>query len=382
MHDIGEARHEMEQAERSAAKVTKASKTAILLMNKLFKFVARQFDKIFHFSAGEKSYKEITNSAVNTEIVENLSKEDLRELKRYAKQWNMKYAIIKVKDEEVQKVNILSKVVSLLKKEKEEANYSIIYDSKFNEVMTKVLKNVASARIQRQTSMDPSQRTDFNKDGVVDEKDLNIEPKTNDIKSDDLKLNHEYGTVNKIEFRDKEHTIFEVSKTDFEKIYLETQVEVQSFAATVVRNLKNEEVVAISISPKNRDSMKNVFLAYDVVEQSEMIVNYDTDKSRVDPDHCYHLEMNDQEFEEFKEQYKETSFNAYKTDAQWSVIINSNSVKKNFEKNTNTKSLEDLYKEIQPSKDNLETMEKTEDISHEINVDDLDLDDIELEMDK
>ncbi len=378
MPDVTEARHEMEQAERSAAKLAKILKVAARILQKAIKIATGFLDRVFHFSSGAKSYREITKNAVQTGMVDNLSKEDLREIKRYAKKWNMKYAIIKAKDDEVKKVNLLTKALSVFSKEKEEADYCIIYDLKYQEVLTKILKNVVTARVNRQMSKDPALRTDYNKDGVIDEKDLQIESKSNDLKADDLKLNHEYGTLHRIEFKDKNHLVYEISKEDYEKIYLESQVEVQSFSATVVRNLQNEEIVAISVAPKNQQKLMDVFLTHSVEPQSEMVINFDRDKSKIDPEHCYHIEMNNDEFQDFKEKYKETSYNSYKRDDKWNVIINSDSVKKNFEKSTKSKSLEELYKEIQPSKEEVKLDISKE--NTEVSIDDLDLNEIDVDI--
>ena len=124
MPDVSEARHEMEQAERSIARISKTVKMVAKLFQKMFRMLSKTLDRVFHFSSGERSYKEITKTAVQTGIIENLSKEDLREMKSYAKKWNIKYAIIQTKNDEVQKVNLLTKTKSFFSKEKEKASFS------------------------------------------------------------------------------------------------------------------------------------------------------------------------------------------------------------------------------------------------------------------
>ena len=333
-------------------------KRGALFMKKIFLKAEKIFLKIADKYSVIRSYKALSKNKSGLSRSSPLSLKDLEIVKKQAKNWKIQYSIIKV-DAKNRKNNVgFFKLLKerFDKKTIEEPKYEVVYRNADGEIMTGILKQVAEDRLKRQISRDPSERTDFNKDGIVDEKDLEVSHEELDMKPENMEENREYGSVISSEFKGINHAVIDISKEDFCKTNIETTSEIETFSAYVNRDLNNNPIVSVIVKQEDLEKYQNLLKGNDIKNYALMEANFDHNASSINYADTVQLKFkNEQDYKDFKNQYSDVSFNAQRSyennQYQWTVFVEEDKLSKKFENGIRKPSLEKVLDDIEKDKE-------------------------------
>lgn len=333
-------------------------KRGALFMKKIFLKAEKIFLKIADKYSVIRSYKALSKNKSGLSRSSPLSLKDLEIVKKQAKNWKIQYSIIKV-DAKNRKNNVgFFKLLKerFDKKTVEEPKYEVVYRNADGEIMTGILKQVAEERLKRQISRDPSERTDFNKDGIVDEKDFEVGHEELDMKPENLVENREYGSVISSEFKGINHAVIDISKEDFCKTNIETTLEIETFSAYVNRDSNNNPIVSVIVKQENLEKYQNILKDNDIKNYALMEANFDHNASSINYADTVQLKFkNEQDYKDFKNQYSDVSFNAQRSyennQYQWTVFVEEDKLSKKFENDIRKPSLEKVLDNIEKDKE-------------------------------
>lgn len=333
-------------------------KRGALFMKKIFLKAEKIFLKIADKYSVIRSYKALSKNKSGLSRSSPLSLKDLEIVKKQAKNWKIQYSIIKV-DAKNQKKDV--GFFEMLKERFdkmaiEEPKYEVVYRNADGEIMTGILKQVAEERLKRQISRDPSERTDFNKDGIVDEKDFEVSHKELDMKPENLEENREYGSVISSEFKDINHAVIDISKEDFCRSNIETTLEIETFSAYVNRDSNNNLVVSVIVKQEDLEKYQTLLNDNDIKDYTLMEANFDHNASPINYADTVQLKFkNEQDYKDFKNQYSDISFNAQRScennQYQWTVFVEEDKLSKKFENDIRKPSLEKVLDDIEKDKE-------------------------------
>lgn len=333
-------------------------KRGALFMKKIFLKAEKIFLKIADKYSVIRSYKALSKNKSGLSRSSPLSLKDLEIVKKQAKNWKIQYSIIKV-DAKNRKNNV--GFFELLKerfdkKTVEEPKYEVVYRNADGEIMTGILKQVAEDRLKRQISRDPSERTDFNKDGIVDEKDLEVSHEELDMKLENMEENREYGSVISSEFKGINHAVIDISKEDFCKTNIETTLEIETFSAYVNRDSNNNPIVSVIVKQEDLEKYQNLLKDNDIKNYALMEANFNHNASSINYADAVQLKFkNEQDYKDFKNQYSDVSFNAQRSyennQYQWTVFVEEDKLSKKFENDIRKPSLEKVLDNIEKDKE-------------------------------
>lgn len=328
------------------------------LFNRLFNFTKKNTKKGIDRFAVTKSYRALTKYKSGISRSAPLSVKDLAVVKKQARNWGIQYSIIKVDTDNKKKdIGYLQLLKDRFSKDTiEDAKYEIVYRTSDSEIMAKIFAQVAEERLRRQISRDPSERTDFNKDGYTDEKDLKVDREELDIKPEDLEENKEYGSVTSNQFKGKNHAVIDITKEDFCKTNIETTLEIETFSAYVNRDLNNNQIVSVIVKQEDLEKYQNLLKDNDVKNYTLMEANFDSNSSSLDYTNTVQLKFkNEKDYQDFKNQYNDISFNAQRSyennQYYWTVFIEEDKLSKKYEKNIKNTSLEKVLDDIEKDKE-------------------------------
>lgn len=333
-------------------------KRGALFMKKIFLKAEKIFLKIADKYSVIRSYKALSKNKSGLSRSSPLSLKDLEIVKKQAKNWKIQYSIIKV-DAKNRKNNVgFFKLLKerFDKKTVEEPKYEVVYRNADGEIMTGILKQVAEDRLKRQISRDPSERTDFNKDGIVDEKDLEVSHEELDMKPENMEENREYGSVISSEFKGINHAVIDISKEDFCKTNIETTLEIETFSAYVNRDSNNNPIVSVIVKQEDLEKYQNLLKDNDIKNYALMEANFDHNASSINYADTVQLKFkNEQDYKDFKNQYSDVSFNAQRSyennQYQWTVFVEEDKLSKKFENDIRKPSLEKVLDNIEKDKE-------------------------------
>lgn len=324
------------------------------LQRSIRRFIKNIIDKL----TVTRSFRELTKYKSGISCSVPLSIKDLEVIKKQAKNWNIQYSIIEVDTDNKKKdIGFFRLLKDRFDKSAiEEAKYEVVYRTSDAEIMSKIFTQVAEERTKRQLSRDPSQRTDFNKDGIVDEKDLVVGHDKLDMKPEELEENKEYGSVLSKEFKCKNHAVIDISKEDFCKTNIETTVEIQTFSAYVNRNMDNEQVISVIVKQEDLQKYQDLLKDNDIKDYTLLEANFDQNSPALDYTNTVQLKFdNDKDYQDFKHQYKDVTFNAQRLiendQYKWNVFIEEDKLSKKFENDIKKPSLEKVLEDISKDKD-------------------------------
>lgn len=328
------------------------------LFNRLFNFTKKNTKKGIDRFAVTKSYRALTKYKSGISRSAPLSVKDLAVVKKQARNWGIQYSIIKVDTDNKKKdIGYLQILKDRFSKDTiEDAKYEIVYRTSDSEIMAKIFAQVAEERLRRQISRDPSERTDFNKDGYTDEKDLKVDREELDIKPEDLEENKEYGSVTSNQFKGKNHAVIDITKEDFCKTNIETTLEIETFSAYVNRDLNNNQIVSVIVKQEDLEKYQNLLKDNDVKNYTLMEANFDSNSSSLDYTNTVQLKFkNEKDYQDFKNQYNDISFNAQRSyennQYYWTVFIEEDKLSKKYEKDIKNTSLEKVLDDIEKDKE-------------------------------
>ena len=333
-------------------------KRGALFMKKIFLKAEKIFLKIADKYSVIRSYKALSKNKSGLSRSSPLSLKDLEIVKKQAKNWKIQYSIIKV-DAKNRKNNVgFFKLLKerFDKKTIEEPKYEVVYRNADGEIMTGILKQVAEDRLKRQISRDPSERTDFNKDGIVDEKDLEVSHEELDMKPENMEENREYGSVISSEFKGINHAVIDISKEDFCKTNIETTLEIETFSAYVNRDSNNNPIVSVIVKQEDLEKYQNLLKDNDIKNYALMEANFDHNASSINYADTVQLKFkNEHDYKDFKNQYSDVSFNAQRSyennQYQWTVFVEEDKLSKKFENDIRKPSLEKVLDNIEKDKE-------------------------------
>ena len=333
-------------------------KRGALFMKKIFLKAEKIFLKIADKYSVIRSYKALSKNKSGLSRSSPLSLKDLEIVKKQAKNWKIQYSIIKV-DAKNRKNNVgFFKLLKerFDKKTVEEPKYEVVYRNADGEIMTGILKQVAEDRLKRQISRDPSERTDFNKDGIVDEKDLEVSHEELDMKLENMEENREYGSVISSEFKGINHAVIDISKEDFCKTNIETTLEIETFSAYVNRDSSNNPIVSVIVKQEDLEKYQNLLKDNDIKNYALMEANFNHNASSINYADAVQLKFkNEQDYKDFKNQYSDVSFNAQRSyennQYQWTVFVEEDKLSKKFENDIRKPSLEKVLDNIEKDKE-------------------------------
>lgn len=333
-------------------------KRGALFMKKIFLKAEKIFLKIADKYSVIRSYKALSKNKSGLSRSSPLSLKDLEIVKKQAKNWKIQYSIIKV-DAKNRKNNVgFFKLLQerFDKKTVEEPKYEVVYRNADGEIMTGILKQVAEDRLKRQISRDPSERTDFNKDGIVDEKDLEVSHEELDMKLENMEENREYGSVISSEFKGINHAVIDISKEDFCKTNIETTLEIETFSAYVNRDSNNNPIVSVIVKQEDLEKYQNLLKDNDIKNYALMEANFNHNASSINYADAVQLKFkNEQDYKDFKNQYSDVSFNAQRSyennQYQWTVFVEEDKLSKKFENDIRKPSLEKVLDNIEKDKE-------------------------------
>lgn len=333
-------------------------KRGVLFIKKIILKAPKIYSKILDKFSVTRSYKALSKNKSGLSRSSPLSLKDLEIVKKQAKNWKIQYSIIKV-DAKNRKNNVgFFKLLKerFDKKTVEEPKYEVVYRNADGEIMTGILKQVAEDRLKRQISRDPSERTDFNKDGIVDEKDLEVSHEELDMKPENMEENREYGSVISSEFKGINHAVIDISKEDFCKTNIETTLEIETFSAYVNRDLNNNSIVSVIVKQEDLEKYQNLLKGNDIKNYALMEANFDHNASSINYADTVQLKFkNEQDYKDFKNQYSDVSFNAQRSyennQYQWTVFVEEDKLSKKFENGIRKPSLEKVLDDIEKDKE-------------------------------
>lgn len=333
-------------------------KRGALFMKKIFLKAEKIFLKIADKYSVIRSYKALSKNKSGLSRSSPLSLKDLEIVKKQAKNWKIQYSIIKVDAKNRKKDVGFFKLLKerFDKKTIEEPKYEVVYRNADGEIMTGILKQVAEERLKRQISRDPSERTDFNKDGIVDEKDFEVGHEELDMKPENLVENREYGSVISSEFKSINHAVIDISKEDFCKTNIETTLEIETFSAYVNRDSNNNPIVSVIVKQEDLEKYQNLLKDNDIKNYALMEANFDRNASSINYADAVQLKFkNEQDYKDFKNQYSDVSFNAQRSyennQYQWTVFVEEDKLSKKFENDIRKPSLEKVLDNIEKDKE-------------------------------
>ena len=333
-------------------------KRGVLFIKKIILKAPKIYSKILDKFSVTRSYKALSKNKSGLSRSSPLSLKDLEIVKKQAKNWKIQYSIIKV-DAKNRKNNVgFFKLLKerFDKKTVEEPKYEVVYRNADGEIMTGILKQVAEDRLKRQISRDPSERTDFNKDGIVDEKDLEVSHEELDMKPENMEENREYGSVISSEFKGINHAVIDISKEDFCKTNIETTLEIETFSAYVNRDLNNNSIVSVIVKQEDLEKYQNLLKDNDIKNYALMEANFNHNASSINYADAVQLKFkNEQDYKDFKNQYSDVSFNAQRSyennQYQWTVFVEEDKLSKKFENGIRKPSLEKVLDDIEKDKE-------------------------------
>lgn len=333
-------------------------KRGALFMKKIFLKAEKIFLKVADKYSVIRSYKALSKNKSGLSRSSPLSLKDLEIVKKQAKNWKIQYSIIKV-DAKNRKNNVgFFKLLKerFDKKTVEEPKYEVVYRNADSEIMTGILKQVAEERLKRQISRDPSERTDFNKDGIVDEKDFEVGHEELDMKPENLVENREYGSVISSEFKGINHAVIDISKEDFCRSNIEMTLEIETFSAYVNRDSNNNLVVSVIVKQEDLEKYQTLLNDNDIKDYTLMEANFDHNASPINYADTVQLKFkNEQDYKDFKNQYSDISFNAQRScennQYQWTVFVEEDKLSKKFENDIRKPSLEKVLDDIEKDKE-------------------------------
>ena len=351
-------------------------KRGVLFIKKIILKAPKIYSKILDKFSVTRSYKALSKNKSGLSRSSPLSLKDLEIVKKQAKNWKIQYSIIKV-DAKNRKNNVgFFKLLKerFDKKTVEEPKYEVVYRNADGEIMTGILKQVAEDRLKRQISRDPSERTDFNKDGIVDEKDLEVSHEELDMKPENMEENREYGSVISSEFKGINHAVIDISKEDFCKTNIETTLEIETFSAYVNRDLNNNSIVSVIVKQEDLEKYQNLLKGNDIKNYALMEANFDHNASSINYADTVQLKFkNEQDYKDFKNQYSDVSFNAQRSyennQYQWTVFVEEDKLSKKFENGIRKPSLEKVLDDIEKDKEiSINDVGKELDLGNELNI--------------
>ena len=353
-----EANSNLRDFKRAVMRVLHYLKRGALFMKKIFLKAEKIFLKIADKYSVIRSYKALSKNKSGLSRSSPLSLKDLEIVKKQAKNWKIQYSIIKV-DAKNRKNNVgFFKLLKerFDKKTVEEPKYEVVYRNADGEIMTGILKQVAEDRLKRQISRDTSERTDFNKDGIVDEKDLEVSHEELDMKLENMEENREYGSVISSEFKGINHAVIDISKEDFCKTNIETTLEIETFSAYVNRDSNNNPIVSVIVKQEDLEKYQNLLKDNDIKNYALMEANFDHNASSINYADAVQLKFkNEQDYKDFKNQYSDVSFNAQRSyennQYQWTVFVEEDKLSKKFENDIRKPSLEKVLDNIEKDKE-------------------------------
>ncbi|WP_279006773.1 hypothetical protein [Thomasclavelia cocleata] len=327
-------------------------------LNKLLRLIKKYLKKGVDRFSVIKSYRNLTKYKSGISRTTLLSIKDLEVLKKQAKNWQIQYSIIKVDAKNKKKDVGFFKMLKerFDKKTIEEPKYQVVYRTADAEVMKEILDQIAEERLKRQISRDPSERTDFNKDGIVDEKDFEVGHEELDMKPENLEENREYGSVISSEFKGINHAVIDISKEDFCKTNIETTLEIETFSAYVNRDLNNNQIVSVIVKQEDLEKYQTLLNDNDIKDYTLMEANFDHNASSINYADTVQLKFkNEQDYKDFKNQYSDVSFNAQRSyennQHQWTVFVEEGKLSKKFENDIRKPSLEKVLDDIEKDKE-------------------------------
>ena len=327
-------------------------------LNKLLRLIKKYLKKGVDRFSVIKSYRNLTKYKSGISRTTLLSIKDLEVLKKQAKYWQIQYSIIKVDAKNKKKDVGFFKMLKerFDKKTIEEPKYQVVYRTADAEVMKEILDQIAEERLKRQISRDPSERTDFNKDGIVDEKDFEVGHEELDMKPENLEENREYGSVISSEFKGINHAVIDISKEDFCKTNIETTLEIETFSAYVNRDLNNNQIVSVIVKQEDLEKYQTLLNDNDIKDYTLMEANFDHNASSINYADTVQLKFkNEQDYKDFKNQYSDVSFNAQRSyennQHQWTVFVEEGKLSKKFENDIRKPSLEKVLDDIEKDKE-------------------------------
>lgn len=327
-------------------------------LNKLLRLIKKYLKKGVDRFSVIKSYRNLTKYKSGISRTTLLSVKDLEVLKKQAKNWQIQYSIIKVDAKNKKKDVGFFKMLKerFDKKTIEEPKYQVVYRTADAEVMKEILDQIAEERLKRQISRDPSERTDFNKDGIVDEKDFEVGHEELDMKPEKLEENREYGSVLSSEFKGINHAVIDISKEDFCRSNIETTLEIETFSAYVNRDSNNNPVVSVIVKQEDLEKYQTLLNDNDIKDYTLMEANFDHNASPINYADTVQLKFkNEQDYKDFKNQYSDVSFNAQRScennQYQWTVFVEEDKLSKKFENDIRKPSLEKVLDDIEKDKE-------------------------------
>lgn len=333
-------------AEETRRNILEGFRYFLRISRVMLRMVVKGFNWGTNQLSGERTFKDFMKKHRSTMMTEDyLSKEDLKEVKEAAKKNKLDYAIIKVTPDKVKGLNRFGRIKELFNSKVEDASYKIVYDINDQVFMEEVLKQVAASRMERQLQMDPVNRTDFNKDGIVDAKDLSIDSTKTMLEVEDIEFGYEYGTASITDLEKVDRTVIECSRKDYVNHQMDILVEVQAYSALGNKGLDGEDTMIITVESKNGSNLKTIFddnkLKYSMIE-----VSCNPEQPTMQYAACNHILLSDKNYKKFKLDYVDINYNAiYQKDEQdsitWKVIVDKKDVKKNYENNTKNTSLQE-----------------------------------------
>lgn len=333
-------------------------KRVALFIKKIISKAEKIFLKIVDKYSVTRSYKALSKNKSGLSRSSPLSLKDLEIVKKQAKNWKIQYSIIKVDAKNQRKDVGFFKLLKdrFDRRTVEEPKYQVVFRTADGEIMTEILKQVAEERLKRQISRDPSERIDFNKDGIVDEKDFEIGHEELDMKPENLEETREYGSVISSEFKGINHAVIDISKEDFCKTNIETTLEIETFSAYVNRDLNNNPIVSVIVKQEDLEKYQNILKDNDIKDYTLMEANFDHNASPIHYADTVQLKFkNEQDYKDFKNQYSDVSFNAQRSyennQYQWTVFVEEDKLSKKFENDIRKPSLEKVLDDIEKDKE-------------------------------
>lgn len=333
-------------------------KRVALFIKKIILKAEKIFLKIVDKYSVTRSYKALSKNKSGLSRSSPLSLKDLEIVKKQAKNWEIQYSIIEVDAKNQRKDVSFFKLLKdrFDRRTVEEPKYEVVYRNADGEIMTGILKQVAEERLKRQISRDPSERTDFNRDGIVDEKDFEVGHEELDMKPENLEENREYGSVISSEFKGINHAVIDISKEDFCKTNIETTLEIETFSAYVNRDLNNNPIVSVIVKQEDLEKYQNILKDNDIKDYTLMEANFDHNASPIHYADTVQLKFkNEQDYKDFKNQYSDVSFNAQRSyennQYQWTVFVEEDKLSKKFENDIRKPSLEKVLDDIEKDKE-------------------------------
>jgi hypothetical protein len=308
----------------------------------IFKGIKRGILNGIKYRSGAKSYRNFLHDRQAKMLLTNLSKEDVAVFRKLAKDHKLSYALLQKKnDGRTYRSN--NRFTRLFRNRKKEVvQFDICVNEKDKYIINEIEKIMKDERIRRQRDLSMADKTDFNMDGIVDEKDYEINSEPINIKANELEFGKEYGTNKYFDFKDNFMAV-EMDKKDFSKIRAECHLNLKGYSAVLTKNRFNKDVVTLTSDLSNKkefDKLAKHQLNEDKIFRREYHKN---PNYQSDNEHTLRMKMNNEEYTKFQKNYKNINYDGYETknknqEKVWIVTFDEREVKKNLENNTKGKS--------------------------------------------